>query len=830
MAFAVPRTAGAPLLLRGAVLLLALLVPLHLPFSLPEPGGEATLGWWSHGRAARDGGMVVTQTTWYARAAGLAVGDRVVRVGALPASEAAVRAALGGAEVGERVPLRVRRAGTEFSVLVPVERGSLGYTAYGWYRLTLMVASWLVGVWLIAWQGRSPPVLALGAALLLVGPAIVTVALPVQNVVLHGANLLWLHLDAAFRFAFPVLLAHCLVLQHAPPDSRARAPRTWVAAYLAVIAVLAVCTLGFTDPQAWARPGSARTVRTIAGFAAELGALAVAFGVRPGARAASSERWLRHSVMACLAVSVAVSALILVIPDGSASEVDSLRQIKGLALLLVVATASIHCLSLRGGVASDWQLRGRLSTTVAAALTVLFGFAVGGAALVVHARESSLGEIEGTLFLTIFVASIAFSPVLRWAREMVDRQVLARLAEREARIGAFADGLCAVLEPARIAADVAREAPALLDVSEVELVLARERVAAWALPQAEAMDAEPVAALGAEAARPRHGWGAELVPGAGGEPLGLLRVRYGDGRVPGPPEEAALGALARGVASALRIAEAYLRLRRVQDELASAERVASLGALAGGLAHEIKNPLLGLKLGLHLMRRAAPGQEDRVERLADDVRRIDDLVNGLLRFTHDELPVVPGPVDVAEVVRGCVRELRPLAEDRGTELAASCAADDVRVEGTEPQLRLVVSTLVRNALDAAGDSGHVGVSIERGASAEVRECEGAKVEDGGGWMEIRVEDDGPGVPEALRDRIFDLAFSTKPGGSGIGLALARRETERMGGTIRVERAPRAGTRFVVRLPLLRAAPEVMLEAETTTAARSHFGNVDPRGF
>lgn len=781
------RLADIGVLLRLGLLLVGLLVPLHLPFSLPEPGGETTLGWWSHGRASRDGGMVVTQTTWYARAEGLSVGDHVVRVGDLPASEEAVRAALGGAGVGERVPLRVRRGRAEFTVAVPVERGSLSSTAYGWFRLSLLVASWLVGVWLIAWQGRSPPALALGAALLLVGPAIVTVALPVQAPVLHGANLLWLHLDAGFRFAFPALLTHCLVLQHAPPASRMRAPGTWIAVYAAVAAVLALCTHGFTDPQAWARPGSARTLRTVVGFAAELGALALALRLRPHPRAASSERWLRQSVMACLAVSVVVSVLILVIPGGTASEVDSLRQIKAIALLLVVATAAIHCLSLRGGVASDWQLRGRLSTTVAAALTVLFGFAVGGAALVVHARESSLGEIEGTLFLTIFMASIGFSPVLRWARETVDRQVLAHLAEREGRIGVFADQLCAVLEPERIAARVAQEAPGLMDVAAAELVLSREWVRARELPGVEALATEPIAALRAQAAQASHGGSVELVPGPGGEPLGALRVRWGEGRVPGPPDEAAMGALVRGVASALRIADAYLRLRLVQAELASAERVASLGTLAGGLAHEIKNPLLGLKLGLHLLRRV-PGQEERVARLVADVGRIDDLVNGLLRFTHHELPVAPGPVDVGEVVRVSVGELRPLAEDRGTVLTDDYAAPGARVEGTEPQLRLVVSTLVRNALDAAAGTGNVHVSVDRSTRG----------------VEIRVEDDGPGVPEHLRERIFELAFSTKPGGSGIGLALAKREAERMGGSIDVECPPGAGTRFRVRLPLLPA--------------------------
>lgn len=782
MADPATRTAGVPAALRALVLTLVLLVPLHLPWTLPEPGGETTLGWWSHGRAADGGGIRVTQTTWYARSAGLAVGDRVLRVNGRTASGQTVRQALRGARVGDRVELQVRRGAREFGVTVPVERGSLSHTAFGWFRLMLMLVSWLLGTSLVAWHGRSPSAVALGAALLSVGPAIVTVALPVQNPVLHAANLLWLYADAGFRFLFPALLALCLALQHAPPGSRTRSPRLWTGVFCGAAAALGLVTGGFADPQAWAHPGAARTLRTVVGFAAELGALAAILRLRPGVRAASTERWLRQAAVACLAVSVVVSGLILSMP-GAAREVDSLRQLKALALLIVVATAGIYGLSLRQGTASDWQLRGRLSTTVSTALTVLFGFAVAGAALVVHARESQLGEIEGLLFFTIFLAAIAFSPVLRWAREMVDRQMLAGLTEQEARIGAFTDRLSAVLEPDRIAAAVGREAPALLGMERAELVLGRERVEGWELTGEPDMRVQPVAELRAVALAPPHGWAAEMILRADGEPLGLLRVRHADGRPPDPPEQAALSALVRGVASALRITEAYLRQRQAQAELAASERVASLGALAGGLAHEIKNPLLGLKLGLHLLR-GAPGQEDRLERLADDVRRIDDLVNGLLRFTHDEHPAGTGPVDVEGVVRGCVRELRPLAEDRGTAIDEVYSAGGAWVQGTEPALRLLVSVLVRNALDAAGEGGRIEVSV-------------APDEDG--W-EVRVRDDGAGIPAALRERIFELAFSTKPGGSGIGLALARREAERLGGGIHVECPPGEGTLFRVRLP------------------------------
>src|SRR5690606_13733266 len=111
-----------------------------------------------------------------------------------------------------------------------------------------------------------------------------------------------------------------------------------------------------------------------------------------------------------------------------------------------------------------------------------------------------------------------------------------------------------------------------------------------------------------------------------GEIMGALFLgpRLGDRPVE-PPERAALQTIARGIAAALRNAEAHLALLRAQRELAESERIASLGALAGGLAHEIKNPLASLKMGLHLLEQEGHGKE-RIRRITRDVQRIDDLV------------------------------------------------------------------------------------------------------------------------------------------------------------------------------------------------------------
>lgn len=801
-----PRGVAAPL--RVLVALLGLLVPLHFPFTVPELGTEKTLGWWSTPWGGGDApGLQVTQTTWYARTSGLAPGDRVLRVEGRPATKETVREVLDRTEAGESVELRVQRGGRTLTVHLDVVRSSVSYVGYWWFRLVLVLGVWLVGMALVVWQGRSPPAFVLGTAFLMVAPVIVTVAVPLHNGAMRFVNSVWQHQATSYRFLFPALLGHFVVLQQRPSARGVLGRRwPWVVMYGAALAALALSTELFRDPLAWARPGPARTLRTTAGLVFEVAAVVMALVLPQGRRGgASTVRWLTHSLLLYLLIGVLISLLILT-PGSSPLFIDSVRQLKTLALLLLVATAAIYCLSLQDGEPSDWALRGRLSTTASMALTALFGFAVAAAAAVVHSKEPSLGDMEALLFLTVFVAAIGFSPVLRWAREMVDRQMLARWADLEARVGEFTDRLGTELEPVRIAEGVAREVPGLMGVEAAELVLSRELVAGWGLlPDAvPGLRLASVDALRAELADgPDPRWIVAPLRRADGGPAGVLRLRPPpDAPALDPPEQRALSTLVRGVEASLRTAGAYLRLRGAQDELADAERVASLGALAGGLAHEIKNPLMGLKLGLHLLAKDG-GDAERLHRIASDVRRIDDLVTGLLRFTHDDFRDEAGPVDVPDLVRGCVREVRPLAEDRSAALVEAYGAERAVVHASRIQLRLVVANLVKNALDAVGEGGvvEVGVALVPGA------------------VEIRVSDDGPGIPRALRGRIFDLAFSTKPGGSGLGLALARRETERLGGSIEVEPRPAGGTTLRVRLPaddFARTPPQAEVEAPPPT--------------
>jgi nitrogen fixation/metabolism regulation signal transduction histidine kinase len=223
-------------------------------------------------------------------------------------------------------------------------------------------------------------------------------------------------------------------------------------------------------------------------------------------------------------------------------------------------------------------------------------------------------------------------------------------------------------------------------------------------------------------------------------------------------------------------------------ELARAQRVLAWGEMARQVAHEIKNPLTPMRLGMQHLRRARRDSrvdfdevlEQNTDRILAEIDRLDEIARAFSRYgmLPDE-QAAPGPVDVAAVVTDVVR-LEQLGKD-GAEWHVDGAGSSVVAFAREPELREVLLNVLENARHA--ESTHVRISVGKGEGA----------------VRIVVRDDGHGIPPDVLPRIFEPHFSTRTSGSGLGLAISRRLIEGWGGGIEVASAPGEGTTVTIRL-------------------------------
>lgn len=243
-------------------------------------------------------------------------------------------------------------------------------------------------------------------------------------------------------------------------------------------------------------------------------------------------------------------------------------------------------------------------------------------------------------------------------------------------------------------------------------------------------------------------------------------------------------------------------LRRMEDELKRSDHLAALGKLAAQLAHEIRNPLAAMR-GSAQMLAGDKGLDQTSARLADilvrESDRLSELVDEVLRFARPPPPVLKeGSLD--GLVRETVEMLRvdPLAH--GVEIEESLSP--VRAELDAGQLRQVLINLLRNAFAAVGPGGRVRVTVDAPE----------------GHPRVRIWDSAGSIPAQDLDRIFEPFYTTREGGTGLGLSTAHSIIRAHGGMIQVSSSPTEGTEFVVGLP----APGRRAAAEAAPA-RSAVG-------
>ncbi|MBI4578003.1 MAG: HAMP domain-containing histidine kinase [Planctomycetes bacterium] len=237
-----------------------------------------------------------------------------------------------------------------------------------------------------------------------------------------------------------------------------------------------------------------------------------------------------------------------------------------------------------------------------------------------------------------------------------------------------------------------------------------------------------------------------------------------------------------------RVRELTRELAEKNGELARRRRLAALGQMAAGVAHEIRNPLGGIQLCATLLERdlpeAAPARR-LVERIQRGVQMLDDIVEGLLAFATDVVPDF-APVDLELAIDEAVAYLAPRLDAARVRVEHRRRTGGVGLVADRNLLQRLFMNLVKNAMEAMAGAGGV-VEIEaRPAARRVR---------------VEVRDTGPGVPEAIRDRIFIPFFTSKDNGVGLGLSIVHRIVERHRGQVRVLSRAGTGAVFQVDLPL-----------------------------
>ena len=239
--------------------------------------------------------------------------------------------------------------------------------------------------------------------------------------------------------------------------------------------------------------------------------------------------------------------------------------------------------------------------------------------------------------------------------------------------------------------------------------------------------------------------------------------------------------------------DATERFRRAERNLAVGRRLAAMGQLAAGIAHEINNPLGGLMNAVQKLKSAELPEERRTRYSAlaqDSVERIRDIVRRVLDARPHKVDVTQ--VDVGNVVDRAVDLVRHRAKEAEIDLRVDVASDLV-VLGDERELVQAMLNLLINACDAV-----------KASAAPRIDVVGRSVvgEDGQDEAEVVVRDNGHGMTADVRERIFDLFFTTKPGqqGTGLGLGVVHGIVTGHEGTITVRSEPEAGSEFVVILP------------------------------
>jgi len=240
----------------------------------------------------------------------------------------------------------------------------------------------------------------------------------------------------------------------------------------------------------------------------------------------------------------------------------------------------------------------------------------------------------------------------------------------------------------------------------------------------------------------------------------------------------------------------FHRARKLEEQALEAERLAYVGTLASGLAHEIRNPLNSLNLNMQMLEEevseqgASRSQRRLLSITRSELGRLERLATDFLSYARPRsMELVE--VEAQELLERTVHVLEGEIQDLRAEVRVEDASEGARVRVDEGLMGQLLLNLTKNALTAC-ESPHETPKVHLGARRE------------GTDVVLEVRDNGPGIPEEERERIFDLFYSTRKGGTGLGLAIVQRIAEAHGTEIEVDGHPGSGAILRLRLPVSEA--------------------------
>jgi signal transduction histidine kinase len=236
--------------------------------------------------------------------------------------------------------------------------------------------------------------------------------------------------------------------------------------------------------------------------------------------------------------------------------------------------------------------------------------------------------------------------------------------------------------------------------------------------------------------------------------------------------------------------------RDLRKQLRHKERLAALGQVAAGVAHELRNPLATMRLRTQMSQRAVSDAavQQSCTMVLEEIDRLNGIAERLLYFSRP-LSLQVERFDLASLLRNCVEEKKALVKAESIRFLFQAVNVPLMIQGDRSKLHQVFDNILSNTIDALGPAGKVEL----------------KVFDQEGCATVECRDDGHGIPEEIREKLFDPFFTTRPKGIGLGLSIAYEIVQAHAGTIEIGSSPIRGTIITVRLPVAGAgtpAPSV----------------------